>query len=99
MASNRLFVGGLDFSATGEDLRASFEQCGEVMDVHILTDRLTGKSKDCALVELSSESGALAAMQVLQGAMICGRPIRVKAAEPRPERPGRAGRVLKRLSA
>ena len=42
MSGTRVFVGGLSWQTTSDDLRAFFEECGEVTDVFVVKDRETG---------------------------------------------------------
>jgi len=88
--SKRLFVGNLSWSTTEESLRTAFGQGGlDVKDVHIVTDRETGRSRGFGFVEMGSVEAAQAAIQNLNGAQIDGRTIRVNEAEER--RPGSGG--------
>lgn len=74
---SRLFVGGVNFSATDEDLRSKFAEVGEVVSAKIVLDRDTGKSKGFAFVEFADARDAQVALRKLQGVEICGRPIRL----------------------
>src|SRR5687767_12701070 len=81
--SSRLFVGNLSFDATVESLRVIFEQVGEVADVSIITDRVTGQSRGFAFVTMGSSEGARKACSELNGAALDGRQLRVNEAEER----------------
>ncbi|CAG0892560.1 unnamed protein product [Cyprideis torosa] len=41
----KIFVGGLDFKTTDKELKAHFEQFGEIEEAAVILDRTTGKSK------------------------------------------------------
>ena len=41
----RLYVGNLAFSATSETVREAFAAFGSVQDVHVVTDRESGRSR------------------------------------------------------
>ena len=88
---NRLYVGNLSFQATTESLRASFAALGEVVDVHIVTDRDSGQSRGFGFVTMGSPQEAQNAIQQLNGTLIEGRPIRVNEAEERQPRSGGGG--------
>ena len=89
---NRLFVGNLSWDTTEDALRAAFEQGGRtVKDVHIVSDRETGRPRGFAFVELSSSQEAQDAMSELDGAEVDGRPIRVNEAQERQARGGGGG--------
>lgn len=85
----RLYCGNLPFSATADDVRAVFEEGGRtVTDVHIVTDRETGRSRGFAFVELATEEQAEEAIRAADGRMLGGRPLAVKEARERTPRPG-----------
>lgn len=86
--NNRLYVGNLSYDITSEVLRSCFSECGEVADMHIATDRETGRARGFAFVTMKTEAEATNAMSQLNNAMLEGRPLRVNIAEPRPERGG-----------
>jgi len=85
--SNRLYVGNIPFGAGKETLRDLFESDSRnVRDVFVVTDRTTGKSRGFAFVTLGSAEEAQEAIQVLDGAELDGREIRVNEAYRRPDR-------------
>ena len=43
--SNKLFVGGLSWDTTSDDLRRAFEGFCSVADVKVISDRDTGRSR------------------------------------------------------
>ena len=86
--NNRLFVGNLSFSTTEEALAAAFAEFGEVVDVKLMTERETGRSRGFGFVELSTPEAASKAIEQMNGALLDGRPLRVNEAEQRPERGG-----------
>jgi RNA recognition motif-containing protein len=89
--STRLYVGNLSFDSTSESVRASFSEFGEVTDVHVVTDRETGRSRGFAFVTMGSPAEAARATQGMNGALLDGRPLRVNEAEERPQRGGGGG--------
>jgi RNA recognition motif-containing protein len=89
--NNRLFVGNLSFSTTEEALSAAFSEFGEVVDVKLMTERETGRSRGFGFVELSTPEAASKAIEQMDGALLDGRPLRVNEAEKRPERSGGFG--------
>ena len=80
---NRLYVGNLSFDATTDSLREAFAGVGEVTDVHIATDRDSGRSRGFGFVTMGSSEQAADAIARMNGAMLDGRPIRVNEAEER----------------
>jgi RNA recognition motif-containing protein len=87
--TKRLYVGNLAWETTEDALRQAFEQDGRsVTDVHIVTDRDTGRPRGFAFVELSSDEEAKAAIEALDGQQLDGRNIRVNEARERQPRGG-----------
>lgn len=48
--SNKIFVGGISYSITEQELEEVFSQFGEVINVRIVRDYETGKSRGFAFV-------------------------------------------------
>lgn len=82
--AQKLYVGNLPFTCTTDEMRDLFEQHGTVTDVHLPTDRETGRPRGFGFVEMD-DAGAEAAIAALDGANFGGRPLRVNAARPREE--------------
>ena len=88
----RLYVGNLPFSVAPEALREAFAGSGEVVDVHIPSDRETGRSRGFGFVTMGNAQGAATAIKAMNGAVLDGRELRVNEAEERPQRSGGSGR-------
>ena len=88
MATN-LFVGGIAYGATDDDLAQHFAQAGTVVSAKIVMDRDTNRSKGFGFVEMSSDDEAKKAVDTLNGTELAGRAISVNEARPREERPRR----------
>ena len=89
---NRLYVGNLSFDSNEDSLRAAFAADGRnVKEVHIVTDRDTGRPRGFAFVEMSSNEEAEAAITALDGADLDGRTIKVNEAKERQPRGGGGG--------
>ncbi|KAH7289961.1 hypothetical protein KP509_30G025800 [Ceratopteris richardii] len=82
--SSRLFVGGLSFTTEEEGLGTAFSKYGEVVDVRIVLDRESGRSRGFGFVTFLSEADAETAKDKLNGQWLDGRVIRVDRAAPRP---------------
>jgi RNA recognition motif-containing protein len=88
----RLYVGNLNYKTTEDDLRAAFSQGGRnVTDVHIVTDRETGRPRGFAFVEMASDEEAQAATSELDGMSLDGRNIQVNEARERTSGPRGGG--------
>jgi RNA recognition motif-containing protein len=80
---NRLYVGNLSFNTSAETLRECFSEVGEVTDVHIVSDRETGRSRGFGFVTMSTAEQATNAIAQMDGATLDGRALRVNEAEER----------------
>ena len=89
---NRLYVGNLSFEADRDSVRSAFESVGEVTDVHVVTDRETGRSRGFAFVTMATDELAQEAIKRMDGNVVGGRPLRVNEATERGERGGGGGR-------
>ena len=78
-----IFVARLDYGVTSEDLRAVFEDFGEVDSANVIMDKMTGRSKGFGFVEMENEEDAQRAINELNGTSLKGREIVVKVAESR----------------
>lgn len=85
----KLFVGGLPFSSTDEELSELFGAHGTVSSAVIVKDRDTGRSKGFGFVEFENEEEGKAAEKALHNSEIGGRTITVNQARPKEDRPRR----------
>jgi cold-inducible RNA-binding protein len=83
----KLYVGNLSFETTENDLQDLFEQHGTVNEVHLMMDRMTGKSRGFAFVTMNDSAQASAAINATNGKEFNGRTLNVNEARPREERP------------
>ena len=79
----RLYVGGLPYQTTEQDLIDLFEQVGQVTEVAVITDRETGRSKGFGFVEMSNDQEARSAIEQLNGTLLGNRTITVNEARER----------------
>ncbi len=87
----RLYVGGLPYQTTEQDLSDLFSQVGDVTSVTVITDRDTGRSKGFGFVEMSSDKEAQAAIAAMNGQDHGGRALTVNEAKPKENRSGGGG--------
>ena len=83
-----IYISNLSFNVTDEDLRDYFTEYGEVTSAKVIMDKLTGKSRGFAFVEMSDDEAAKKAIEELDGATVDGRTIGVSVAKPREDRVG-----------
>ena len=87
----RLYIGNLSFNTTSDSLRAALESDGRtVTDLHLPTDRETGRPRGFAFAEMGNERDAESAIQALNGRDMDGRTLNVNEARERSEG-GRGG--------
>lgn len=78
----RIYVSNLSYQVTAEDLRGAFITFKNVASVFIVKDRTTGKSKGFGYVDISPDSEAQAAIDLLTGKLLQGRQMALKVALP-----------------
>jgi cold-inducible RNA-binding protein len=83
----KLYVGNLSFETSEADLRSIFEQFGNVTEIHLVSDRETGRSRGFAFVTMSNAAEGRAAIGTLHGKQFGGRALTVNEARPREDRP------------
>ncbi len=89
--SQKLFVGGLPWSLSEDELRQAFEPFGEVAEAKIIYDRDTGRSRGFGFVTMGDEKGGREAREALDGSYLGGRTIRVDQASDQRQRGGGGG--------
>lgn len=87
----RLYVGGIPYQTTEQDLADLFSQVGQVTFSTVITDRDTGRSKGFGFVEMSNDEEAQAAIDQLNGSMLGNRTITVNEARERQSGGNRGG--------
>ncbi|CAL9765488.1 unnamed protein product [Musa acuminata subsp. burmannicoides] len=65
--TKRLFVTGLSFYTSEKTLRAAFEGFGELVEVKIIMDKISKRSKGYAFIEYTTEEAASAALKEMNG--------------------------------
>ena len=80
--AKKLYVGGLPYSTTDDQLKEMFAQAGTVESATIIMDRVSGRSKGFGFVEMSSEEEAAKAIEMFNGKDMEGRNLNVAEARP-----------------
>ncbi len=88
---SKIYVGGLPYSATEQQLSDLFAAHGAVASARIITDKFTGQSRGFGFVEMSSDAEAQAAITALNGSEMGGRTLTVNEARPQEPRAGGGG--------
>ncbi len=89
MQKQNLFVGSLAYATTDDDLKAFFEQIGEVERATVAKDRDTNRSRGFGFVTFVDEANNQKAVDMLNGKELDGRTITVGVARPREDKPRR----------
>jgi RNA recognition motif-containing protein len=79
----KLFVGGLSWDTTTEDLTNAFAKFGTVIDATVILDRATGRSRGFGFVTFEKPPDANEAVKNMNGAELDGRILKVNLAESR----------------
>jgi RNA recognition motif-containing protein len=87
----KMFVGGLPFSTTDDELSELFAAHGKVASANVVRDRESGRSKGFGFVEFEDETEGKAAEKALNGSEVGGRTISVAQARPKEDRPRQNG--------
>ncbi|MEX2144859.1 MAG: RNA-binding protein [Candidatus Spechtbacterales bacterium] len=81
--SKKLFVGGIPYQTTEDELNEAFSKAGTVESTAIIQDRMSGRSKGFGFVEMSTDEEAEAAVEMWNGKDFGGRTITVNLARPK----------------
>lgn len=92
----KLYVGGLSYQTTQDQLTEHFSQAGVVTSAMIITDRETGNSKGFGFVEMATDEEAAKAIEMFNEQEFDGRKLTVNEARPKEERPAGGQRFEQR---
>ena len=89
--SKRIYVGGLPFKTTEEEMNTLFATYGQVTSAKLITDRDSGQSRGFGFVEMANDAEAVTAMEKLNGSDFGGRKLTINEARPMEARTGGGG--------
>ncbi len=89
--AKRLYLGNLPLSMTQDTLEQLVATKGPILNIRLVTDPFSGRSRGFAFIEMQRDTDASKAIQELNGFEIEGRAIVVNEARPEVERGGRRG--------
>ncbi|XP_072939602.1 RNA-binding motif protein, X-linked 2 [Epargyreus clarus] len=72
-----IFVGGMPYDLTEGDVICVFSQYGEIVNINLVRDKATGKSRGFAFICYEDQRSTILAVDNLNGIKILGRTIRV----------------------
>lgn len=84
--AKKLYVGGIPYSTTEDDLKAAFAEMGAVTSSAIIIDKMTGRSKGFGFIEMANDADADKAIAEMNGKDFQGRTLTVNEARPLEER-------------
>ncbi len=79
----KLYVGGLPYSTTQDELRAHFAQAGDVVSADIVIDRMTNRSRGFGFVVMGYPEAANKAIEMFHDKDFGGRRLTVSIARPK----------------
>jgi len=85
--SMNIYVGNLPYTMSDGELRAAFEEFGNVASASVIKDKITGRSRGFGFVEMNDGDEGSRAIDAMNGRPLAGRPLVVNEARPRDERP------------
>jgi cold-inducible RNA-binding protein len=91
MSNSKLYVGNMSFKTTEDELRDAFSAYGDVTDVYVAMDKMTGRPRGFAFVTMATGEGAQQAAEGMNGKDLGGRALTVNEARPKEDRPRGGG--------
>ena len=80
--ATKLYIGGLPYSTTQDELQEAFAKAGAVVSTSIIMDKMTGRSRGFGFVEMGSDDDAQKAIEMWNGQDFDGRKLTVNEAKP-----------------
>ncbi len=75
-----IYIGNISYTMTAEEIKEIFTTFGNVLNVRIIIDKLTGRSKGYAFVEMENEEEGQNAIKALNETEVKGRNVKVNMA-------------------
>ncbi|KAK1390758.1 glycine-rich RNA-binding protein 4, mitochondrial-like [Heracleum sosnowskyi] len=69
-SSTKLFVGGLSYDTNETVLKDAFDRHGEIIEVKVICDRVSGKSQGYGFVQFTSENAANKALEEMNDKLL-----------------------------
>lgn len=80
--ATKLFVGGLPWAVTDEELNEAFAKAGKVESAVVVKDKFSGRSRGFGFVEMATDEDAQKAQEMYNEKDFGGRTIVVNPARP-----------------
>ena len=79
--AKKLYIGGLPWDITSDELREVFEEFGEISEAKVVVDRYTRRCRGFGFVTFKKDEDAMNAIAEGNGAELDGRTIKVSEAK------------------
>jgi cold-inducible RNA-binding protein len=80
LEANKVFIGGLNYATTEDELKKEFEKFGSIINVRVVRNHETGQSRGFAFITFDSEQSAADSVTAMDSQQFGGRMIGVKIA-------------------
>ena len=90
MAQNKLYVGNFPYSVDESQLREMFSSYGEIEEILLIKDKMSGRPKGFGFITFATQQGAESAL-ALNGKDLNGRALKVNMAQEKESRGRRGG--------
>lgn len=81
-SNNKIYVGNLPYSVTGDQLREIFAGIGEITEAVVISDKFSGRSKGFGFVTFADDASAQKAVDEMNNKDMSGRPLKISIARP-----------------
>lgn len=71
-----LFIGDLAIFCTEQDILGAFSPYGTILEIKIMRSEETSRNLSYGFIKFATPQSAIAAMNELNGVILCGRPMR-----------------------
>jgi RNA recognition motif-containing protein len=75
-----IYIGNISYGMNPDEIKAVFTPFGNVLNVKIIADKQTGRSKGYAFVEMENDEEAQKAIKALNETEVNGRNVKVNSA-------------------
>lgn len=80
LEANKVFVGGLNYATTEDELKVEFERFGSIINVRVVRNHETGSPRGFAFITFANEKSASDSVTAMDSQQFGGRMIGVKIA-------------------
>jgi ATP-dependent DNA helicase RecG len=74
----KIFIGNIDYGSTESDIEELFSQFGEIVDLHLYKDRITGNSRGSAVLEFERTDALIKVLRYTEPLLLNNRKLFVR---------------------